>query len=207
MTATRSPSDRRDRPGKAELRASVLAARSAMDADARRDAARRLRDLLLDIPEMEMAGTIAAYASFGTEPATDALVFALWKRGAYVLLPRQLPDGDLDWATYEGPDSLTPGRHGIPEPTAEPRGVTAIQAADVVIVPALAVDRRGTRLGRGAGSYDRALARVSPAVLTVTPLYDGELLDTPLPAESHDRPVRGVVTPSDGLVRFAAARP
>lgn len=148
-----------------------------------------------------MGGTIAAYASFGTEPDTGGLLFALWKRGTYVLLPRLLPDGDLDWASYEGPDSLAPGPRGFLEPTEAPRGPGAVASADVVLVPALAIDRSGMRLGRGGGSYDRALARVGPAILTIGLVYDAELLDA-LPAEPHDHRVRAVATPSGGLHRF-----
>ena len=56
-----------------------------------------------------MAGTVAAYVSVGTEPDTHSLIFGMWKRGTYVVLPKLLPDGDLDWASYEGPESLGPG--------------------------------------------------------------------------------------------------
>ena len=90
-----------------------------------------------------MAGTVAAYMSVGTEPDTRGLIYALWKRGTYVLLPLLRADYDLDWASYEGPDSLAPGPRGLLEPTEPPRGVTAITSADLVIVPALAVDRGG----------------------------------------------------------------
>lgn len=183
---------------KSAWRARVAAARRALTAEQRQAAARTLRDELLVRPEVEMAGTVAAYMSFGTEPDTHGLVFALWKRGAYVLLPRVLPDGDLDWASYEGPDSLARGERGFLEPTEESRGPDAIRRADLVIVPALAVDRQGMRLGRGGGSYDRALARVHPATLTVALLYDGELVDA-LPAEPHDQRVRAAVTPSEGF--------
>jgi 5-formyltetrahydrofolate cyclo-ligase len=187
---------------KTDLRAEMLARRAAMPPEARSAAARPIRDALLTVPEVEMAGTIAAYASIGDEPDTGSLLFALWKRGAYVLLPLLLPDGDLDWASYEGPDSLVPGARGCLEPSEPPRGPGAIAGADVVLVPAVAVDRTGVRLGRGAGSYDRALARVGPAILTVALLYDGELVDA-LPAEPHDQRVRAAVTPSEGLVRLS----
>jgi 5-formyltetrahydrofolate cyclo-ligase len=186
---------------KAAWRASLLAARGALSAEDRAAAARSMRDALLTRPELEMAASIAAYASFRTEPDTRGLLFALWKRGTYVLLPRLLPDRDLDWATYEGPDSLVPGPHGLLQPAAEARGVRAIEAADVVIVPSLAVDRSGMRLGRGSGSYDRALARVGPQILTVAMVYDAELVDA-LPAAPHDLRVRAVVTPSGGFRRF-----
>jgi 5-formyltetrahydrofolate cyclo-ligase len=186
---------------KTDLRAEMLGRRAAMPPQTRAAAARPIRDALLSLPEVEMAGTIAAYASIGDEPDTRSLLFALWKRGTYVLLPRLLPDGDLDWASYEGPDSLVPGARGCPEPSEPPRGPGAIAGADVVLTPAVAVDRTGVRLGRGGGSYDRALARVGPAILTVALLYDGELVES-LPSEPHDQRVRAAVTPSSGLVRL-----
>jgi 5-formyltetrahydrofolate cyclo-ligase len=156
---------------------------------------------VVGLPELQMAGTVAAYLSVGTEPATEGLIFALWKRGTYVLLPILLPDGDLDWATYEGPDSLLPASRGLLEPAGERRGVTAIRSADLVIAPALAVDRAGRRLGRGGGSYDRALARVGPAILTLALLYDGELVDA-VPVGRRDQPVRAVALPGRGISRL-----
>ena len=156
---------------------------------------------MLGLPEMQMAGTVAAYVSVGAEPDTRGLLFALWKRGTYVIVPVLRPDGDLDWASYEGPESLAPGPRGLLEPTEPRRGVTAINSADLVIVPALAVDAGGRRLGRGGGSYDRALARVGGSVLTVALLYDGELVDE-VPAAGHDQPVRAAALPGEGISRL-----
>jgi len=183
---------------KAELRARLLARRSALDADQRTAAGRLIRDAVLAAPQVQMAGTIAAYYSIGTEPDTHGLVFALWKRGSYVLLPVLRPDGDLDWASYEGPDSLVAGPRGLREPGEPPRGVDAVARADAVLVPALAVDGAGRRLGRGGGSYDRALARVGPLVPLIALIYDGELVEQ-VPAECHDIPVRAAVTPRAGI--------
>ena len=184
---------------KAALRASVNDARRRLSAEQRAAAGRLIRDHVLSLPQAEMAGTVAAYFSFGTEPDTHSLIFGMWKRGTYVILPRLRPDGDLDWASYEGPDSLVPGPRGAPEPSEPSRGVDAISRAALVLVPALAVDRRGLRLGRGGGSYDRALARVGPRVPVIAPLYDGELVDQ-VPAEPHDRTVSAVALPSRGIV-------
>jgi 5-formyltetrahydrofolate cyclo-ligase len=172
-----------------------------MSAEHRAAAGRRLRDAVLAMPELQMAGTVSAYVSVGTEPDTQGMIFALWKRGTYVLLPLLLPDGDLDWASYEGPDSLVPGPRGLLQPSERPRGVTAITSADLVIVPALAVDLTGRRLGRGGGSYDRTLARVGPAVPTLALLYDGELVSH-VPAGRHDQRVRAVARPSEGINRL-----
>ena len=186
---------------KAALRRRILTARRAMSAEQREAAGRRLRDALLGLPELQMAGTVAAYVSVGTEPSTQGLIFALWKRGTYVLLPVLLPDGDLDWASFEGPDSLVPGPRGLLQPSEPRRGVTAITSADLVIVPALAVDSAGQRLGRGGGSYDRALARVGTEVLSIALLYDEEMASR-VPAGGHDQRVRAVARPSQGISRL-----
>jgi 5-formyltetrahydrofolate cyclo-ligase len=188
---------------KAVLRARLLANRGALSNDERREAGRLIRDELLSLPQLQMAGTVAAYYSVGAEPDTRGLVYALWKRGTYVLLPLLLPDGDLDWASYEGPDSLVPGPRGLAEPGEPPRGPEAVARADVVLAPALAVDHAGNRLGRGGGSYDRALARVAPLIPVIALLYDDELLGH-VPAESHDTPVRAAVRPGPGITWLPA---
>jgi 5-formyltetrahydrofolate cyclo-ligase len=194
------------RQQKAELRSRMLAARAGLTADQRVAAGRLIRDALLSLPEVQMAGTVAAYYSVGAEPDTRGLVYALWKRGTYVLLPLLRPDGDLDWASYEGPDSLVPGPRGLREPGEPPRGVDAAAKADVVLAPALAVDEVGHRLGRGGGSFDRALARVGPLIPVIALLYDDELLAR-VPAEPHDVPVRAVVRPGHGVTWLQAVPP
>ena len=189
------------RSRKIALRRQLVANRNKINRPVRDATASPLRDAVLSLPEIQMAGTVAAYVSVGTEPDTGGLVYALWKRGTYVLLPLLRADSDLDWASYEGPDSLGPGPHGLLEPTEPPRGVTAVTSADLVIVPALAVDRSGMRLGRGGGSYDRALARIGAAVPTIALIYDDELLEE-VPAGPLDRPVRMVAQPGQGITRL-----
>jgi 5-formyltetrahydrofolate cyclo-ligase len=188
---------------KATLRRRQVAARAAMPSSIRNVSGRLIRDHVLEMPEVTSAGTIAAYYSAGTEPDTRGLVFALWKRGSYVVLPVLLPDGDLDWASYEGPESLAPGPRGVLQPAEPVRGTGTVARADVVLVPALAVDVRGRRLGRGGGSYDRALARVGPQVPTIALLYDSELLPS-VPAEEHDQAVRAVARPEQGITWLPA---
>lgn len=152
---------------------------------------------LLTAPEIAAADVVACYLPVGTEPDVAEFVMIKHAESKTVLLPVLLDDNDLDWAEYDG--RLRTGRHGLTEPDQDTLGVDAIKRADAVIVPGLAVDRSGTRLGRGGGSYDRALARLSPQAWTVTPLYTGELLDE-VPAEPHDRRVHAAMTPS-GLHR------
>lgn len=137
--------------------------------------------------------TVAAYASFGTEPPTRALLDRLHAASIRVLLPVVAGD-DLDWAVYDGWDALDGGARRAPEPLGPRLGADAVAGADVVFVPALAVDGSGHRLGRGLGFYDRALRLVDPARV-VAVVYDDEILDD-LPVEAHDQPVGRVVTPS-----------
>src|ERR1035438_7934101 len=186
---------------KAALRKTVLAARALLTPEQRAAAGQAIRDAVLSLPEAQMAGTVAAYYSVATEPHTHGLVYALWKRGTYVLLPVLLADGDLGWGSYEGPDSRRAAPRGLADPAEPSRGVMGIASADLVLLPAVAVDRRGWRLGRGGGSYDRALTRVGSPIPTVALLYDGELLDR-VPAGSHDQRVRLVARPSQGITRL-----
>jgi 5-formyltetrahydrofolate cyclo-ligase len=160
------------------------------------DAGPALAARVLALPEVAAARWVAAYSSFGTEPPTQDLLEALRGAGTRVLLPVVLDDLDLDWAEYEGPESLGFTLRGMAEPLGARLGVEAIGRADVVLAPALAAARDGVRLGKGGGSYDRALARARPGVLVVALLWDGELQDAgELPAEPHDHPVGAVVTP------------
>jgi 5-formyltetrahydrofolate cyclo-ligase len=190
---------------KAELRARVLAARRAMSPTDRAVAAVALTAAVVTLPEVRRARTIASYLSIGTEPSTAELVELLRSRDVRVLVPVLRPDLDLDWAIYENRAALSPGERGLWMPSGASLGVGAVAEADAVVVPALAVDAAGTRLGRGGGSYDRALARLPQGCPVAALLYDGELL-TGVPGEAHDRAVTVVVTPS-GVTRPGDTRP
>ncbi|MFG2598080.1 5-formyltetrahydrofolate cyclo-ligase [Streptomyces sp. NPDC048462] len=188
---------------KALLRRELLAARRLLtDEDVERAAAVLARHALA-LPELSGARTVAAYVSVGREPGTRALLDALRARGVRVLLPVLLPDNDLDWAPYEGPGRLGKAGRGLLEPGGERLGPDAVLDAGAVLLPGLAVDGRGMRLGRGGGSYDRVLARLSaagahPALVVL--LYDDEVVAR-VPEEPHDHPVDAVVTPA-GPRRF-----
>jgi 5-formyltetrahydrofolate cyclo-ligase len=182
---------------KAALRRSGLRRRAQLGVTERALAGEALERALSGV--LGRAQRVAAYAAVGTEPPTEEL----FVHCAEVLLPVLLPDGDLDWAAVTAADDLRPGPHGLLEPRGEPLGVDAIATCDLVLVPALAVDRRGNRLGRGGGSYDRALARTG--AMTIALLYDGELVDA-LPAEPHDVPVQAVVTPGAGMLPLELRR-
>ena len=185
---------------KVALRDQLLTARGRLSLAAVSAAAEAVRDHLLAAPEVRRAATVAAYVSIGTEPGTGLLLDALAAAGKRVVLPVLLPDGDLDWAAYDGAASLAPARLGLLEPVGRRLGVDAVATADVVLVPGLAVDDTGLRLGRGGGSYDRALGRVPVGTFTCVLLHEGET-EQRVSAEPRDRRVTAAVTPA-GVVRF-----
>ncbi|MER7024417.1 MULTISPECIES: 5-formyltetrahydrofolate cyclo-ligase [Streptomyces] len=194
-----------DHGRKQRLRRHLLEVRRALPPDVAAVSGAELARRALELAELADAGTVAAYVSVGREPSTRALLERLHGAGTRVLLPVLLPDNDLDWALYEGAERLVKAGRGLLEPAGPRLGPEAVTAADTVLLPGLAVDRHGLRLGRGGGSYDRVLARLERAgahPATVVLLHDGEVLDE-VPAEAHDRPVDAAVTPS-GVWRFAS---
>jgi 5-formyltetrahydrofolate cyclo-ligase len=176
---------------KATLRTVLLARRAARSPEERAAAARSLAAALAS--RLADAAVVAAYVPTAEEPGHDRLPGALPGR---VLLPVVPARGrELSWAEYDG--RLVAGRFGLQEPAGERLPATALARADVVVVPALAVATDGTRLGRGGGYYDRALAHARADAVLVAAVFDDELLEA-VPAGAHDRRVTAVVTPSGG---------
>jgi 5-formyltetrahydrofolate cyclo-ligase len=175
---------------KTALRASLAAARAA------RTEQQRARDRAA-IREHVLAGCrtgrarpgslIAAYEPLRTEPGSTELLTELDDAGYRLIVPVTLADRDLDWSAW-----AAAGRAGAR------LGPDAIAAAALVLVPAFAVDPAGNRLGRGGGSYDRALARLPAGTPVAALLYGDELLSE-VPVDSWDLPVSSVVTPDGWL--------
>ena len=175
---------------KAALRSTVRARRALRSAEERE----RLGAALAAHAGALGSGPITAFVGIRGEPDTLPLLAELHARGVRVLLPLLRDDLDLEWADYDGdPESLTEGPRGVLHPPGPSLGLDAIAGAALVLAPALAVDTAGRRLGQGGGSYDRALARTSAPVLAV--VFDDELI-AEVPAELHDRPVTGALTPA-----------
>ncbi|WP_454791802.1 5-formyltetrahydrofolate cyclo-ligase [Mycolicibacterium lutetiense] len=188
-------------PTKTELRADVLRARRAVPADRRDHEAQALCHWL---PALVRGGqTVCAYVPVGSEPGSPALLDALLELGVRVLLPVARNDGDgrgmpMQWGPYE-PGTLVAAEFGLREPPPPWLPAGSIADAEVVLVPALAVDRNGNRLGRGAGFYDRSLIYASPHARLVAVVGDDELVDA-LPADPHDVRMTHALTPSGGIV-------
>lgn len=201
----------RDEPGRAttgprtagewtkrEWRSRLVAARAALPTVVRAERAAVLASAAAELAAAA-GGPVCAYLPMGSEPGSPELVDALAAAGHEVLLP-VVParPGPLDWARYDGPGGLGAGPLGLREPAGRRLGPAAVARARLVLVPALAADRTGVRLGRGAGYYDRTLPLATPGVALVVVLYDEELVPE-LPAEPHDRRVTAALRPGAGL--------
>ena len=138
---------------------------------------------------------VTCFVSMATEPPTDQLRTNLRDLGKSVALPIMKPENSLAWG-FDGTD-LVKNSYGIFEPM--PAEID-IATASAILIPALRVGRDGSRLGRGAGYYDRALANV-PAHSTGGPiricLVFGDEVDASVPSEPHDALIDLIVTPSE----------
>lgn len=187
-------------PTKAEWRARLLAERAAVEIGVHLAEARALAAAAATLPDTGPGHTVCCYLPFGTEPGSIAVVDALAATGARVLLP-VVPDtpGPLLWAEYTGASGLVTGRFpGVREPGGSRLEPDAVGDAAVVLVPALAVDRSGVRLGRGAGYYDRTLPMADPRARLIAVVRDTEVVPR-LPHDPHDVRMSAVLTPGGGL--------
>jgi 5-formyltetrahydrofolate cyclo-ligase len=189
---------------KAALREQLVAARVGVADDVRAAEARMLSEHLE--PMVSSGSTVCAYVPVGTEPGSVDMLAMLLRRSGRVLLPIARTTGPgnkgmplpLRWGEYR-PGALVPGLWGLLEPPEPALPESAVAEAALVIVPALAVDRRGARLGRGRGFYDRSLDGRDQQARLVAMVRDVEFVDE-LPAEPHDVPMTHVITPLRGVM-------
>ncbi|HEX4361949.1 MAG TPA: 5-formyltetrahydrofolate cyclo-ligase [Pseudonocardia sp.] len=201
------PADKpRDEPtDKQAWRGRLLAARRALAAELCASEAALLRSAVVATAQ-GITDPICCFVPTGEEPGSTAMLDALRTAGHEVLLPvvptdrggRPGPRGPMNWAPYRGVESMAKGPYGLFQPGGPGWGPAAVATAGLVLVPALAVDHRGVRLGRGAGWYDRTLPLARPGTPLVAMVRDGELVPT-LPMERHDVLMTGVLTPHHGL--------
>jgi 5-formyltetrahydrofolate cyclo-ligase len=185
---------------KPALRAALLEARSGVSP---REHDTEAKALVRHLPALvSEAETVCAYVPVGYEPGSIELIDALHRR-LRVLLPVARRDAGgnpqpLQWGEYR-PGELVDAGFGLREPAEPWLATDAVAQASVILVPALAVDRGGVRLGRGAGFYDRSLPLADPAARMVAVVRDDELVDL-LPAEPHDVRMTHALTPRGGPV-------
>lgn len=190
---------------KAALRAELRARRRALDpgvrdAESRAAAAHLWAWLGPRVAAAQGAGTarpaVATVLPMATEPDTGPLRELLWDAGARVLVPVVEPERRLGWVEWH-PEVRLGRAAGLPidEPVGPREGPDALARARAVVLPGLAVDADGMRLGQGGGYYDRALAALPGSVPTVAFVFSHELLPSgSVPVEPTDAPVDGIVT-------------
>ncbi|MGI8649400.1 MAG: 5-formyltetrahydrofolate cyclo-ligase [Rubrobacter sp.] len=186
---------------KARLRQEVLVRRESLSPEVRRLLAEKILAGVLALPEFEVAQTVLAYCSFGSEIQTGGFLNATLATGKRLILPRvDRKAGVLVLHEVSDLDSqLAPGVWGIPEPEARLAQVS-IEEVDLVLAPGVAFDRNGGRLGYGGGYYDRLLGglAVRPPVVAVA---FGEQLVERVPVKPHDVKVDALLTESE-VLRF-----
>lgn len=133
---------------------------------------------------------VAAYSPLPSEPGPANLPDQVARHAAKVWLPISLPGGELAWALHS--TGAAAGALGITEPGGARFNSNVLRSCALVLAPALAVDRGGDRLGKGAGYYDRALAGLRTPVAAV--VFDEDVLDH-VPHGARDVPVDAVITP------------
>lgn len=178
---------------KARLRAAMRTARMELSPAGRAAAATAACALLEQLPELQGDGPFLLYAATGDELSLDPLIGALLGRGARVCLPR-VRAAELDVCLVTATAELMPGWRGVrePAPHAPVLDPTAVAAA---VVPGLAFDGRGNRLGYGGGHFDRLLALLPGTTPVIAAAYDVQVV-AQVPAQAHDRPVHVIVTES-----------
>lgn len=191
---------------KTRIRRELLSARRSVAESVRRTEAEQLCTHLA--AAIDSATTVCAYVPMGTESGDERMLDVLAESVTTVLLPiartgdagQHLP---LMFGRYQ-PGLLAKGPFGFLEPTGPWLPTSTLATADVVLVPALAVDRRGVRLGRGGGFYDRSLPLCAAGARLIAVVRDDEVLDE-LPGDPHDVPMTHALTPRGGLLELGTA--
>jgi 5-formyltetrahydrofolate cyclo-ligase len=180
---------------KADLRARVLAARDALDGQFRANAAAAILSTLLQLEELTRAGSVLAYSSFGTELDTHGFLDRVIESGRQLVLPR-VDRAERRLRLYAVADldrDLASGTWGIREPDPDRCREVTLADVDFVLVPGVAFDTRGGRLGYGGGFYDRLLATAEPSLPRVAAAFAVQVVDA-VPVEGHDRTMTTLVT-------------
>ncbi len=188
-----SPSINEHAESKEALRARALQARSRLSAHARSLAAAEIRRRLAQLPELASARTVIGYAAFGGEVDVDRVLEDLAGEGRGVFLPFVVGEeiGIARVADLEA--DLVPGYRGVREPRAIGRRPANPARCEAAIVPGVAFDRRGGRLGYGGGHFDRLLARLRPQTPVIAVAFSQQLVEA-VPREAHDHLVSVLVT-------------
>lgn len=160
-----------------------------------------IADALWTIEALSGALAMGSYAPLPGEVDVAAVTAEALRRGKAVYLPRGAPEGPPCLARVSAESALVPGLWGLPQPPAEAASIEPDEL-DVLVLPGLAFDRSGARLGQGGGWYDRLLARSTRRPVCIGVAFELQLVDW-LPTDSHDARLDWVVTEAQ-VIRVAS---
>ena len=179
------------------LRRQLLAQRARLAETEKASACQEIRRQLLSWPVFVQAKNLMLYLAVGQEPDMDELMRLAHQMGKNIAVPQILPGaGQMEPVRWLPAMKLETGRYGIRQIPAGQREAVDAAALDLVVVPCVALDRRGVRLGMGGGYYDRFLPRLSPDAVAVGVCWHQQFLSE-LPAEPHDRRLQYVLTENE----------
>lgn len=185
------------RPSKEEIRSCALALRAGLSGEERTEKSKRIEKFLTGLNEFSAARQVMLYMSFRDEVETTGLLAEVLAEGKRLILPKCYPHGIMQpFAVTDLDRDVEEGRWGITEPKAKGEPVDP-QVIDLVVVPGVAFDRQGHRLGYGAGYYDRFLPRLAPGTPRIGLAFSCQRVER-IPAEAFDRRVSAVIT-EDGV--------
>lgn len=179
---------------KALIRKELLQKRDVIGSGSRKAKDILIKDRLFSLPEIHQAGIIFFFASFRSEVSTFPMIEEAYRLGKRIVLPR-VDRKIKGLALYEvkGLSELSPGCMDIPEPGVSEERRMDINGVDVIIMPGVAFDQKGNRIGYGAGFYDKLLSGLTKQTPLIAITYEEQVLTT-VPSEPHDIKVHRIVT-------------
>ena len=169
---------------KTEARSEARRIWRAQSAETLHRMGQRMCARLFALPQWRQAGTILSFVPLPGEPDISPALDRALAEGKVLAVPRVLGEGRMEWVALDSLDDLRPAAYGIREPVSGPvLDPAALPPDTLALVPCLAADRRGVRLGRGGGYYDRFLAQYKGRRLLVCP---AALLAEELPRDPWD---------------------
>ncbi len=189
------------------LRATLREQRKHLSQALLHDHSQRINQHLVRSDYFKHSQHIAAYIAFEGEVNTSAIIGSIWQahKKCYLPMLQQTKECHLDFLAYHENDTLNLNRFGIPEPIYNAKLVFPVTKLDLILMPLVACDRQGNRLGMGAGYYDRSLAfkcdldpRAKPLLIGLA--HSFQMVEY-LSPEPWDVPLNGVIT-ENGLIEF-----
>ena len=183
---------------KSDLKRRLRTERIQMSERVVREKSLRIYRRLIDIPAYQLARRIACYVSIKNEVDTRIVIQKAIGGGKLVGVPVTREDGDMDFQGIAGMSDLRPVHHGLREPIPDSQKVLLPHTIDLILVPGIAFDRFGYRIGSGGGYYDRFLARTEAVRIGLS--YAFQIIDR-VPAEPHDMKMDLIIT-ENGVMKI-----